>query len=198
MKQMNDTKKILDYETALNMLYSFNLKEGDDWDKHCINVGNISYIIANELSHYIDIDADKAKIFGLIHDFGRSVTHDPYRHGYEGYRLMKKLGYDDYARICTCHSNGTYKIQDLAEYGLSPEDFFVETWEEKAVFIADSIECKGEVIRHDDRIRNTIERYKFKNPEFIPVLESKLEEFKQFDHDFYIITGKTVYQLFGI
>lgn len=195
---MNKINKALDYETALGILRSFQLKEGDDWDRHCINVANISYIIAKELSHHIDVDPEKAKVYGLIHDFGRSITHDPYKHGYEGYVLMKKLGYHEYARICTCHSNGTFKVEDLAEYALSPEDFFVKTWEEKAVFIADSIECKGQAIRHDERIRKTIDRYKFKNPEFIPVLESKLEEFKQFDREFQIITGKTIYKLFNI
>ena len=56
----------------------------------------------------------------------------------------------------------------------------------------------GEIIRHDKRISETIERYKHINPEFIPVLQSKLEEFKGFDIEIKSIMGKSVYEFFSI
>lgn len=112
------------YEMALKMLRSFEIQPGHDWDRHCICVGDIAYRLALEIKKHVDIDAEKTRVLGLIHDFGRSVSQDPYRHAYEGYRLMKSLGMDEYVRICVCHSNGTYKPEDLAEYGLRPEDFF--------------------------------------------------------------------------
>lgn len=186
------------YEEALKILQSFTVEPGHDWDRHCRGVADIAYRLALELQKYIDISPEKARVMGLVHDFGRNVTQDPYRHAYEGYRLMKKLGYPEYARICVCHSNGTYKAEDLEEYGLKPEDFFAKTLEEKLVFIADSLECKGEIIRHDVRIAQTIERYRNRNPEFIPVLESKLEEFKIFDREIREIIGMSIYEFFGI
>lgn len=186
------------YDEALDLLKSFQIAQSDDWDRHCINVADISYTLALELSKYKDINPDKVKVMGLVHDFGRNITHDPYRHAYEGHRLIKKLGYPELARICTCHSNGTYKFEDLEEYGLKPEDFFVSNLEEMVVFIGDSIEYHGEMIRHDKRIADTIERYKVKNPDFIPILVSKIEEFKEFDRQIKAIIGKGIYDFFVI
>lgn len=186
------------YEQALKLLGSFEIKPGDDWDRHCINVGEIAYRLAVEIGRHSGIDADKTRVMGLVHDFGRCVTHDPYRHAYEGYRLMKRIGWDELARICVCHSNGTFKHEDLDEYGLKPEDFYVRTVPEMLVFIGDSIECHGKMIRHDVRIAETIERYRLKNPEFIPVLESKLAEFREFDNRIRNIIGMGVYEFFNI
>lgn len=188
----------LTYEKALEILKGFNIPEGHDWDRHCICVGEIAYRLAKEISKYKDIDPEKVKIMGLVHDFGRSVTHDPYRHGYEGYKLMKELGFTDYARICASHSNGTHKVEDLGPYGLKPEDFYVTNIEEMLVFIADNIENKGRIIRNYDRIRSTIVRYKEINPEFVPVLESKLKEFQEFDKVVKEIIGMSIYEFFGL
>lgn len=189
---------MLEYIDALKILQSFEIKPPHDWDRHCINVGDIAYKLALEIKKFRDIDTEKVRVLGLIHDFGRNVTQDPYRHAYEGYKMMMDMGHQDLARICVCHSNGTYKPEDLTEYGLKPEDFYVRTLEEMLVFIGDSVECKGEIIRHDKRIADTIERYKTRNPEFIPVLESKLVEFKAFDQVIKGIIGKSVYEFFGI
>ena len=131
----------LSYDEALKILKSFKIGTGNDWDRHCICVGDIAWKLALELQKYMDIDAEETRVMGLVHDFGRSVTQDPYRHAYEGYKLMKQLGYDRFARICVCHSNGTYKFEELAQYGLKPEDFYVGTLQEKLVFIGDSMEC---------------------------------------------------------
>ncbi len=186
------------YTTALKILGGFTLKPGDDWDRHCIGVGDIVYRLALEIKKHLEIDAEKARVMGLVHDFGRCVSHDPYRHACEGHKLMKSLGYDEYARICTSHTNGTYKDELLEEYGLKPEDFFVRNLSEKLVFIGDSIESRGRIIRHNTRIAQTIERYRHTSPEFIPVLESKLEEFKAFDKDIKEIIGMGTYEYFGI
>ena len=188
----------MNYNEALDLLRSFPIGPGHDWDRHCIGVADIAYALALEVKKHIDIDAEKTRVMGLVHDFGRSVTNDPYRHAYEGYKLMKSLGHHELARICVCHSNGTYKEEDLPEYGLKPEDFFVRTLPEKLVFIADSLESHGNIIRHDVRIAQTIERYRLKNPEFIPVLESKLAEFKGFDREITQIIGKSIYEFFNI
>lgn len=187
------------YDQAMKKLKSFKVEPEHDWDRHCIGVADIAYRLACEIKKYRqDIEPEEVRVMGLIHDFGRSISQDPYRHAYEGFRLMKSMGLDKYARICVCHSNGTYKAEDLDEYGLKPEDFYVRTLEEKLVFIADSLESHGSIIRHDKRIAETIERYRRKNPEFIPVLESKLGEFKQYDNEIKEIIGKSIYDFFGI
>jgi putative nucleotidyltransferase with HDIG domain len=189
---------MLTYQEALQILKGFKIEPPHDWDKHCITVGEIAYKLARVLSSSININPEAVRVMGLAHDFGRSITQDPYKHSYEGHKLFIKLGQPELARISTCHSNGTYKIEHLKEYDLIPEDFYVRTWEEKLVFMADNMERKGEIIRNDERILGTIERYRDKNPEFICILESKISEFKEFDEEYKALCGKSCYEVLGI
>lgn len=186
------------YQQALSMLSSFSKKPTDDWDKHCINVGETAYRIALTLKEHMDIDPEEVRLMGLVHDFGRSVTQCPYGHIYEGYKLFKQMGEDKLARICACHSNGTYRDKDLEGLGLEPQDFFVSTMEEKLVFIADNLDCHGKTVRQADRLSETIERYRRVDPTMLPILEKKFSEFSQFDEEIRSITGKGVYQILGI
>lgn len=183
---------------AMGLLQSFEVGEGHDWDRHCITVGEIGFRLADELKKFIEINPDEVRVLGILHDIGRGIIQDPYGHSYEGHRLMMSLGHPDIARICTCHSNGTYKQEDLEEYGLQPKDFFVTTMEEKLIFMADNMESKGNIIRNDARIYATIERYKKTNPEFVSVLLSKLDEFKAFDLEIKKICGKATFEILGI
>lgn len=186
------------YQQALSLLNSFPKKPTDDWDEHCINVGEIAYRIALALSKYIAIDPEEVRLMGLAHDFGRSVTQCPYGHIYEGFKLFKRMGEDKLARICACHSNGTYREADIEGLGLAPQDFFVATMEEKMVFMADNLDCHGKTVRQSDRLSETIERYRKVDPSMLPILEKKFSEFSQFDKEIQGITGKNAYQILGI
>ena len=57
-------------------------------------------------SYCPDLDAEKAWILGLLHDYGefieKSVPHT--FHGTAGYDEMMHLGYDEVARVCLTHS----------------------------------------------------------------------------------------------
>lgn len=189
---------MLSYIEALAILNQFELGKEDDWDRHCIMVGDIAYEIALELKKKNDIDAEKVRVMGLVHDFGRHVSNDPYRHAYEGYKYMMEIGQPDLARICVCHSNGTYRAEEIGKYHLSAEDFYCETIEEKLVFMADNLDYRGTLTRNDVRIRNTIERYREINPDMIPVLESKIEEFAAFNKEVEALCGKSVYEILGL
>jgi len=188
----------LTYQQALSMLNCFPKKPTDDWDRHCSNVGEIAYRIAQDLSRHITIDPEEVRLMGLVHDFGRSVTQCPYGHIYEGYKLFKKMGEDKLARICACHSNGTFREADLEGLGLEPQDFFVATLEEKLIFMADNLDCHGKTVRQSERLGETIERYRKVDPTMLPILEKKFSEFSQFDQEIQRITGIGVYQILGI
>ncbi len=188
----------MNYDQALKLLRSFPIEQGHDWDNHCIHVGDIAYKLALALKEHIPIDPRRVRTMGLVHDFGRSITQCPYRHAYEGYKLMKALGEDELAQICACHSNGTYRPEDLQEYGLKPEDFFVRTIEEKLVFIADNLECHGALVRQDRRLAEVLSRYEKSHSEFIPFLKSKFAEFNAFDDEIRSICQKGIYEILGI
>lgn len=88
-------------DEALNLLENFrNKAEDSHWIDHSICVGNAASKIANKLN----LDIEKAKTLGYIHDIGKGVG-DFHDHVMNGYKYIKDLGYDDeYANICLTHS----------------------------------------------------------------------------------------------
>lgn len=70
------------------------------WIRHSKCVGETAEIIAKKLN----LDADKAKTLGYIHDIGKR-TGEFKNHVMNGYNYLKELGYDDeYCNICLTHS----------------------------------------------------------------------------------------------
>ena len=91
---------------ALKLLNSARGKTPHDgWIDHCICVGNTASKIAeclNKLNY--DLDTDKVKTLGYIHDIGKMVGEFK-NHVMNGYEYMKKEGYDEeYYNICLTHS----------------------------------------------------------------------------------------------
>ena len=72
----------------------------DGWIYHSICVGDAASKIASSLN----LDEEKAKTLGYIHDIGKLVGE--FRlHVMNGYNYLKELGYDDeYCNICLTHS----------------------------------------------------------------------------------------------
>lgn len=86
---------------AREMLEKYRGKTpSDGWIDHSICVGETAEIIDKALN----LDSEKAKTLGLIHDIGKGVG--PFeKHVMNGYKYLKQLGYDDeYYNICLVHS----------------------------------------------------------------------------------------------
>ena len=95
----------LSSKKALEMLEDAKDKTlSNGWIYHSICVGNCAFKIANALKDKMNIDCEKAKTLGYIHDIGKSVG--PFKdHVMNGYKYLKKLGYDEeYCNICLTHS----------------------------------------------------------------------------------------------
>lgn len=71
------------------------------WIEHSFYVGEAAGLIAENIDN---IDADKARSFGYLHDIGRSMGEMQIRHIFCGYYLLNEKGYKDAARICLTHS----------------------------------------------------------------------------------------------
>ena len=71
------------------------------WVAHSVNVARAAQLIAQR---HPNLDADRAYIFGLLHDIGRRAGKTGMRHVVDGYLYLKTLGYDAAARICLTHS----------------------------------------------------------------------------------------------
>ncbi|MGB9176225.1 MAG: HDIG domain-containing metalloprotein [Methanoregula sp.] len=75
----------------------------------------------------------------MLHDIGRSRTHD-IRHAQCGADLLRHLGFgEDLARIVECHTGAGLTADECTLLGLSPRDCMPGTTEEKIVTHADNL-----------------------------------------------------------
>ena len=75
----------------------------------------------------------------MLHDIGRSRTHD-IRHAQCGADLLRERGFgEDLARIVECHTGAGLTADECTLLGLSPRDCMPMTTEEKIVTHADNL-----------------------------------------------------------
>lgn len=79
------------------------------WIAHSKYVGEAAEIIASFIP---ELDQNRAKVFGLLHDIGRRVGpgSSSIKHAKDGYDFAMAQGYDELARICLTHS---FPIKDV-------------------------------------------------------------------------------------
>ncbi len=109
--------------------------------KHCIKVAEVALKIAERIKERgHDVDVDSVKKAALLHDIGRSITHDIDHFIHSG-KIVRKEGFGEkIARIVERHflcgiTKDDAKRLNLKVYG----DFMPETIEEKIVCYADKI-----------------------------------------------------------
>lgn len=77
------------------------------WVEHSRNVAAACAYIAGRCPH---LDEEKAYIYGLLHDIGRSGGMTSEKHLLDGYRYCIRYGWEKAAQICMTHA---YMIQDV-------------------------------------------------------------------------------------
>ena len=125
------------------------------WDKydlpenvrrHCIKVAEIALRIAERVKRNgHDVDLDAVKRGALLHDLGRAITHEPFRHFIISGELLRKEGFDEkIVRIAERHFSAGVTEEDAKKLGLEVvKSFMPETIEEKVVCYADKV-TKGD------------------------------------------------------
>lgn len=163
------------------------------WIKHSICVGNTAGIIAGKLN----LDVDKAKTLGYIHDIGKR-TGDFHNHVLNGYNYLKDLGYDEeYCNICLTHSYLNNDIMCTA--GGIPDDIpfrteFIKhheyTMYEKIINLCDLM-CTNKVMTIEKRLIDIMSRRGvYENTQYHIRETYKLKEY--FDS----LLGYNLYDLF--
>lgn len=77
-----------------------------EWEKefraHCFSVADIAAKIASQTPY---LNSERAYLSGLLHDCGRikDEKSENVFHGWTGYQLMKKQGWDEIGRISVTH-----------------------------------------------------------------------------------------------
>lgn len=84
----------------------------------------------------VDLSADRAYCFGLLHDIGRYAGVTSERHLIDGYRFCMERGWEKAAQICISHA---FMIQDIntsiGTFDVSDEDYrFMEHFIKNAVY----------------------------------------------------------------
>ena len=163
------------------------------WIKHSICVGNT----AERLAEALNLDKEKAKVLGYIHDIGKKDGNFKY-HEINGYEYIKSLGYKkEYYNVCLIHSflNNDY----LCTAAGIPKDIpfrtkFIKkhkyTIYEKIINLCDLI-CTKKVTTMDKRLIDImIRRGVHSNTEYHIKEAYKLKEY--FDD----LLGYNLYDLF--
>ena len=90
---------------------------------HSIKVGEA----AARISEKLNLDVDKAKAMGYIHDIGKRYGEPLINHPIQGYEFMKELGYDkEYVDICLTHSYLNNDITCTAALLETPDSYMYE------------------------------------------------------------------------
>lgn len=100
------------------------------WVRHSQFAAQAAELIAARLPA---LDAEKARIFGLLHDIGRRFGVSDMRHTLDGYRFLAERCFEEAGRICLTHS---FPFPDArsgsSRWDGSPEEFaFVQRYLEK-------------------------------------------------------------------
>lgn len=173
--------------------------------------------IGDSRNHYQDVaaaaetiacacgmDAEKAYILGLLHDYGEYIedTVPGTFHGTAGYDEMMKLGYDEVARTCLSHSfwegiyDPDYFVYDRRQIiragelmsSIVPDDY------DRLIQLSDLLSCERPRINLEGRIDYIIRKYKL-NPEQAAGKKAAAARLKAYFDD---KCGQDVYQLLGI
>jgi uncharacterized protein (TIGR00295 family) len=102
---------------------------------HCKAVRDIAVKIAKKAK----ADVELVEAGALIHDIGRSKTHE-ITHAIEGVKIAKELGLSDVIiNIIKRHIGAGLESDEAKRLGLPAKDYIPETLEEKIVCHADSL-----------------------------------------------------------
>ncbi|HIP24938.1 MAG TPA: TIGR00295 family protein [Archaeoglobus profundus] len=131
-------------EDVLNIWDKYNLPE--NVRRHCIKVAEVALKIAEKIKERgHNIDLELVKKGALLHDIGRAITHDPFKHFIMSGDILRKEGFDNkIVKIVERHFSAGVTKDEAVKLRLPVIDNFMpETLEEKIVCYADKI-VKGD------------------------------------------------------
>lgn len=129
---------------------------------HCINVTKIALRLGSQLKFRgHDVDMRLVEAGALLHDIGRSKTHN-LNHAVIGAKILRDMGMpEELANLVEVHIGAGIPADEAVEMGLPEKHYFAETLEEKIVAYADKLL----IGRREVGIEITIEDYMMKHGE---------------------------------
>jgi uncharacterized protein len=107
---------------------------------HCKAVSNLAVKFANSCKKRgLDVDVKLVEVGALLHDIGRSKTHDV-NHAIVGVEIAKSLNLpDSIVSIIERHIGGGITVDEAKTLGWPVKDYLPATLEEKIVTYADKL-----------------------------------------------------------
>ena len=121
--------------------------------RHCKAVRDVAVKMAKR-AH---ADVELVEAGALLHDIGRSKTHDIF-HAMEGVKIAQKLGLpQSIINIIERHIGAGISKEEAKKLGLPPKDYIPKTLEEKIVCHADNLIDKYERQNIEDAIERALD-----------------------------------------
>lgn len=132
-------------------------------------------------SNFDNADKDLIKKGALLHDIGRSRTHD-ITHAIEGVKIAEKHGYsDDVLNIIERHIGAGITEEEAVKLGLPKKSYVPQTLEEKIVAHADNLVSGSEEVDLDFVIEKWKRRIKDSDDNIERLIELDNELIKPFE-----------------
>lgn len=153
-------------EEAMELVRDGLVSNPGPWGRHCLTAAHCAEEIADACG---DMDSEKAYILGLLHDIGRKFGVRHLGHVSDGFSYMKKLGYDEVAKICLTHSFNNHTVDEYIgkfdvterELALIKSELAKVTYDEYDMLIqlCDSLAGADGVLDIEERMGDVKKRY---------------------------------------
>ena len=123
--------------------------------KHCLTVAEHAKDIAEIIKYNgYQVDVELVFIGALLHDIGRSVTHN-IKHAVEGARLGREYALDPaIIHIIETHIGAGIPESEAQTMGLPPGNYMPTTLEEKIVAHADNMVDNDHIVSISEEVDN--------------------------------------------
>jgi uncharacterized protein len=106
---------------------------------HCVATQSKAIYIAQQVAQYLPVDISLVSAGALLHDIGRSETHDV-THGAVGGRILSEEGCPvTIIRVVERHVLGGFTANEASLIGLPNRSFLPVSLEERIVCVADKL-----------------------------------------------------------
>lgn len=167
---------------------------------HSLTVAGCAFAIASYCS---DLDAEKAFVLGLLHDYGRIICDESRFHGLTGYQLLKEKGYEQAAQICLTHTfliqnfsasdYASYNQQDIAET-ISLLQKLNYTDYDRLIQLSDMLTTGTGLTNPKARMKYIVAKYNIP----FSVIKKQFKDTYRLKQYFDKKTGHDIYKLLGI